>query len=310
MSASSRATSTAPSRSTRSCSATPIDRVEWRGEHAANVARLMGRPPGLELDAVFFRIPHTNAIFELVHFRGIEQATVVAGNTDIGATHFGFAVEDIEATVARLGLELSGTPMDLPIGPYRGGRSVYLKDPDGANIQLMQLAGRPRADARPASRETRPNDPQAGARRCGRRRAVSLEPGDGPGQGLDVRVGHDQQRVGQPAVGHDVDEVGRLEDLGDLGAVDDHRVAAAGVLAHEPVDLALRADVDAAGRLLEDEHARALHDRRRDGDLLLVAARQRADRQVDRGRLDPELVAQLVRDAQHPPRTQRDRRRS
>lgn len=121
----------------------PIDSVEWRGEHAANVARLMGRPPGLELDAVFFRIPHTNAIFELVQFRGIDQAKVVAGNADIGATHFGFAVEDIEATIARLGLEVSGTPVDLPIGPYRGGRSVYLRDPDGANIQLMQLAGRP-----------------------------------------------------------------------------------------------------------------------------------------------------------------------
>jgi catechol 2,3-dioxygenase-like lactoylglutathione lyase family enzyme len=121
----------------------PIDRVEWRGEHAANVARLMGRPPGLELDAVFFRIPHTNAIFELVHFRNLDQSTVVAGNADIGATHFGFAVEDIEETVARLGLGVTGTPMELPIGPYRGGRSVYLKDPNGANIQLMQLAGRP-----------------------------------------------------------------------------------------------------------------------------------------------------------------------
>ncbi len=121
----------------------PIDRVEWRGEDAANVARLMGRPPGLELDAVFFRIPHTNAIFELVSFRGFDQGAVQGGSTDFGATHFGFAVEDIEATLARLGVEGSGTPMDLPIGPYRGGRSVYLRDPDGANIQLMQLAGRP-----------------------------------------------------------------------------------------------------------------------------------------------------------------------
>ena len=121
----------------------PIDRVAWRGVHAANVARLMGRPPGLELDAVFFRIPHTNAIFEVIHFMGIEQATVRAGNADIGATHFGFAVEDIEETAARLGLELSGAPMELPIGPYRGGRSVYLRDPDGASIQLMQLTGRP-----------------------------------------------------------------------------------------------------------------------------------------------------------------------
>ena len=80
----------------------PIDRVAWRGEHAANVAL-----------------------------------------ADIGATHFGFHVEDIDATVAQLGLEVSGAPSDLPIGPYRGGRSVYLKDPNGANIQLMQLAGRP-----------------------------------------------------------------------------------------------------------------------------------------------------------------------
>lgn len=121
----------------------PIDRVEWRGEYAANVAKLMGRPPGLELDAVFFQIPYTNAIFEVVCFRNIEQGSVVSGNADIGATHFGFFVEDIEETVERLGLEMSGSPMDLPIGPYRGGRSVYLKDPDGANIQLMQLAGRP-----------------------------------------------------------------------------------------------------------------------------------------------------------------------
>lgn len=121
----------------------PIDRVAWRGDHAANVARLMGKDPGLELDAVFFRIPHTNAIFEVVFFRGIEQAEVVAGNADIGATHFGFYVVDIEATVARLGLTVTGAPSDLPIGPYRGGRSVYLKDPNGANIQLMQLAGRP-----------------------------------------------------------------------------------------------------------------------------------------------------------------------
>lgn len=61
----------------------PIDRVAWRGEHAANVAR------------------------------------------------------------RALGCPSAARPADLPIGPWRGGRSVYLKDPNGANIQLMQLAGRP-----------------------------------------------------------------------------------------------------------------------------------------------------------------------
>lgn len=121
----------------------PIDRVEWRGEHAAQVARLMGRPEGLELDAVFFRIPQTNAIFELVHFRNTEQGVVEGSNVDVGATHIGLFVEDIEEVVDRLGLETAGAPMELPIGPYRGGRSVYLKDPNGANLQLMEVTRRP-----------------------------------------------------------------------------------------------------------------------------------------------------------------------
>jgi len=80
----------------------PIDRVEWRGEHAAQVARMLDRP-GLELDAVFFRIPHTNAILELVEYFHIDQETVNApgtwiGGTWIGATHIGFAVEDLDAS--------------------------------------------------------------------------------------------------------------------------------------------------------------------------------------------------------------------
>lgn len=121
----------------------PIDRVEWRGEHAARVARLMGRPEGLELDAVFFQIPQTNAIFELVHFRNTEQGAVEGSNVDIGATHIGLFVEDIDEVVDRLGLKTAGAPMELPIGPYRGGRSVYVKDPNGANLQLMEVTRRP-----------------------------------------------------------------------------------------------------------------------------------------------------------------------
>ena len=56
--------------------------------------------------------------------------------------HIGVVARDLDASIAFY-TKLLGQPMDLPIGPYRGGRSVYLKDPDGANIQLMQLAGRP-----------------------------------------------------------------------------------------------------------------------------------------------------------------------
>ena len=52
--------------------------------------------------------------------------------------------------------------------------------------------------------------------------------------------------------------------------------------AHQPVDLGLGADVDAARRLVEDHHLRLHRQPLGEHDLLLVAARQRADARVDR----------------------------
>ena len=52
----------------------------------------------------------------------------------------------------------------------------------------------------------------------------------------------------------------------------------AGQLAHQPVDLRLRADVDALRRLVEDDHRRLGRQPPRQRDLLLVAAGEVADR--------------------------------
>ena len=52
--------------------------------------------------------------------------------------------------------------------------------------------------------------------------------------------------------------------------------APVGELAHQLVDLVLGADVDAAGRLVEDDHARLHRQPARQHDLLLVAAGERA----------------------------------
>ena len=50
--------------------------------------------------------------------------------------------------------------------------------------------------------------------------------------------------------------VGDLVHLGDLGAEEEDRAALGGERAQDLVDLGLAGDVDAAGRLLEREHAR------------------------------------------------------
>src|SRR6185436_16605491 len=69
----------------------------------------------------------------------------------------------------------------------------------------------------------------------------------------------------------------------------DDRLALVGELAQQDVDLLLGAHVDAARRLVEDEHVAVLREPLGDDDLLLVAAREVAHELRGRWGLDAEL---------------------
>lgn len=121
-----------------------IDRADWRGRSADYIAEIMGREHGLELEAAYFKIPHTNTLLELLQWRGIDQHVAEVDPTAIGATHFALYVDSLEMAIkGPLGSALSGPPQDIPYGPCEGGRAAYLKEPNGANLQLMQLVKRP-----------------------------------------------------------------------------------------------------------------------------------------------------------------------
>ena len=76
------------------------------------------------------------------------------------------------------------------------------------------------------------------------------------------------------------------DQLGELRRDEDHALALLGELLHEPVDLVLALDVDAVGRLVEDEDVGARVEPLGQHDLLLVAAREVAHRVLDVGDLD------------------------
>jgi catechol 2,3-dioxygenase-like lactoylglutathione lyase family enzyme len=121
----------------------PIESATWEGERARYLSQIVGYSgEGLRLDAVFFRIPYTNAILELLYYSGFPRpGAITVGSTDIGSSHLGFMVESIGATLSRLDDETQPTP--IAFGPYVGGRSVYLRDPNGVIVQLMEVARRP-----------------------------------------------------------------------------------------------------------------------------------------------------------------------
>ena len=61
---------------------------------------------------------------------------------DVGAAHIALTVDDIEAVLSRIALfdwRAAGRPQTLESGPNAGKRVIYVRDPDGTTIELMEL---------------------------------------------------------------------------------------------------------------------------------------------------------------------------
>lgn len=61
---------------------------------------------------------------------------------DVGSVHIALTVDNLDSvleTIAAFGWKTAGTPQTLTIGPNAGKRVIYVRDPDGSTIELMQL---------------------------------------------------------------------------------------------------------------------------------------------------------------------------
>jgi catechol 2,3-dioxygenase-like lactoylglutathione lyase family enzyme len=61
---------------------------------------------------------------------------------DVGSVHIALTVDNLDAvleSIAASGWKAPGTPQTLTVGPNAGRRVVYVRDPDGTTIELMQL---------------------------------------------------------------------------------------------------------------------------------------------------------------------------
>jgi len=95
-----------------------------------------------------------------------------------------------------------------------------------------------------------------------------------------------------PPLAHHGHAVREADELGQFRTDHDARKSLRREVGDDAVDLGLRADIDAAGRLVDDEDARLRLEPARERELLLVAARQRRDRRrrpraADGERVDP-----------------------
>ena len=117
----------------------PVGRLGWEPENDEFVGRIIGYP-GLAIEAAFFLLPG-GMILELLEYRHPPAGAVDMETTNVGNGHLGLRTDDIHAEYERLRAHVefrNHEPVLIPSGPAKGGYAIYMRDPDGITIELVQ----------------------------------------------------------------------------------------------------------------------------------------------------------------------------
>lgn len=97
--------------------------------------------PGVELHVAVFRLPASDAYLEVLEYKNVQRTAVDPATANPGTGHFCLYVNDLETLVDRLlahGVRFVSKIKSPDTGPNRGGKAVYMIDPDGIRIELLE----------------------------------------------------------------------------------------------------------------------------------------------------------------------------
>jgi len=134
--------------------AEPLDDVRtWRPEETDDYAGRIVGYCGCEMSGAFWSLPG-GTILEMLQYHDPAPGRVDMETYNVGNTHLCLETADIRADCERMRpiAELrSEEPVASVWGPYKGTLCLYIRDPDGISIELVQFpaAGRPWQDRSP-----------------------------------------------------------------------------------------------------------------------------------------------------------------
>ena len=99
--------------------------------------------PGVAIDRAFLDIPGSDHFLELLEYRNADGRPVDPATTNPGTAHLCLTVADLEGLYDRLraaGVEFVSPPVTPTEGPNVGASALYVLDPDGIRIELLQPA--------------------------------------------------------------------------------------------------------------------------------------------------------------------------
>jgi glyoxylase I family protein len=97
---------------------------------------------GAEIKLAVLRAPGGHKIELLEYLAPADRKHTDIRPCDVGSVHIALLVHDLDAVLERIAAsdwKAAGKPQTLQSGPNAGKRVVYVRDPDGTTIELMQL---------------------------------------------------------------------------------------------------------------------------------------------------------------------------
>ena len=96
-----------------------------------------------DLRVVFFKpVPDSDYLIELIQYRHPVGTPADVRTCNPGAAHICFVVTEIHEMYERVssaGVGFKSAPVPIVAGRHKGGFCVYMTDPDGVTLELLQL---------------------------------------------------------------------------------------------------------------------------------------------------------------------------
>jgi catechol 2,3-dioxygenase-like lactoylglutathione lyase family enzyme len=105
------------------------------------VQRVVGYHPDVTLEIAELSIPGTDVRLEIIEYRNVERTPIDPATANPGTMHFSLFVDDLMEIYERLsaaGVAFVSEPQRSDAGHLKGGIVVYMKDPDGIRVELVQ----------------------------------------------------------------------------------------------------------------------------------------------------------------------------
>ena len=120
--------------------------LSHRAHQIGDLASEITGVSGAEILIAVLKTPTGHKIELLEYVAPADRQRFAPRPCDVGSVHVALTVDDLAAVlsaIAPFGWKAAGHPQTLQSGPNAGKRVVYVRDPDGTTIELMQPPASP-----------------------------------------------------------------------------------------------------------------------------------------------------------------------